>query len=179
MQRIGLMPGFLLCKEQGNEANLPTVGSAPQADAWLPRSHAHARWTRGDPCASREGSHPSRHLSQPPAPARLRLHRSQRLGAVEVSAVLKSGRLTRSPRLYLYCLSNALAVPRLALVVPKRFAASAVVRNRIRRLAREAFRLGQATIGAQDCVVRLVKAPGEAPITLDELEALFRRATGG
>jgi ribonuclease P protein component len=177
MQRIGLMPGFLLCKERCDEANLPTVSSAPQADAWLPRSHAHARWTRGDPCAAREGAHPSRHLSRPPAPARLR--RSQRLGAAEVSAVLKSGTLTRSPRLYLYCLRNTLAGPRLALVVPKRFAASAVLRNRIRRLAREAFRLGQATIGRQDCVVRLVKAPGEIPITLDELDALFRRATGG
>jgi ribonuclease P protein component len=93
--------------------------------------------------------------------------------------VLKSGRLIRSPRLYLYCLRNALAGPRLALVVPKRFAASAVLRNRIRRLAREAFRLGQAAIGAQDCVVRLVKAPGETPITLDELHALFRRGASG
>jgi ribonuclease P protein component len=109
----------------------------------------------------------------------LRLRRSQRLGAADVSAVLRSGRLTRSPRLYLYRLPNAQVGPRLALVVPKRFAASAVLRNRIRRLAREAFRLGQATIGAQDCVVRLVKAPGETPVTLDELNALFSRSAGG
>ena len=172
------MLGFLLSKEQGNEANLSTVGGAPQADTWLPRSHAHARRTRGNPCAPREGSRPSRHLSRPPAPARLRLRRSQRLGAADVSAVLKSGRLIRSPRLHLYCHHNALLHARLALVVPKRFAASAVLRNRIRRLAREAFRLGQATIGAQDCVLRLVRAPGETPVTLDELGALFRRSAG-
>lgn len=179
MQRIGLMPGFLTRKEPGNEANLPTVSGAPQADAWVSRSHAHARWTRGDPCASREGSRPSRRLSRPPAPARLRLRRRQRLGAADVSAVLKSGRLTRSSRFHLYCLPNALVDPRLALVVPKRFAARAVDRNRIRRLAREAFRQGQAALGARDCVVRLVQAPGETPVTLAELAQLFRRGAGG
>jgi ribonuclease P protein component len=109
----------------------------------------------------------------------LRLRRSQRLGAADVSAVLKSGRLIRSPRLHLYCLPNALLHARLALVVPKRFVAHAVLRNRIRRLAREAFRLGQAAIGAQDCVLRLVRAPGETPVTLDEIGALFRRSAGG
>jgi ribonuclease P protein component len=109
----------------------------------------------------------------------LRLHPSQRLGAAQVSAVLKSGRLARSTRLYLYRLPNEFGRSRLALIVPKRFAASAVVRNRIRRLAREAFRLAQVEIGAQDCVVRLVKVPGEAPITLGELAGLFRRGANG
>jgi ribonuclease P protein component len=109
----------------------------------------------------------------------LRLRSSQRLGAAQVSAVLKSGRLARSTRLYLYRLPNAFGRPRLALIVPKRFAARAVVRNRIRRLAREAFRLAQAAIGAQDCVVRLVKVPGDPPITLGEFEGLFRRGANG
>ena len=173
------MLGFLRSKGYRNEANLPTLRGAPQANAWLPRAHAHARRARRDPCASREGSRPARRLIPEPGPARLRLHRRQRLGAADVSAVLKSGRLTRSPRLYLYCSPNSLGCPRLALVVPKRFVASAVRRNRIRRLAREAFRLNQAEIGAQDCVVRLVKAPGTAPVTREELEALFRRGVNG
>ena len=93
--------------------------------------------------------------------------------------MLKSGRLARSTRLYLYRLPNEFGRPRLALIVPKRFVASAVMRNRIRRLAREAFRLARVAIGAQDCVVRLVKVPGEAPITLGELEGLFRRGANG
>ena len=179
MQRIGLMPGFLPLKEYFNEANLPTLGGAPQTDARLPRTHAHARRPRSDSCASREGAHPSRHLTRTPGRERLRLRRSQRLGAGQVSAVLKSGRLARSTRLYLYRLPNELGCPRLALIVPKRFVASAVVRNRIRRLAREAFRLAQVAIGAQDCVVRLVKVPGETPITRGELEGLFQRGTNG
>lgn len=109
----------------------------------------------------------------------MRLRRGQRLGAAAVSAVLKSGKLTRSPRLYLYRSPNTAGCPRLALVVPKRFAPRAVLRNRIRRLAREAFRLCQMEIGAQDCVVRLVKAPGDAPVNRAELEALFRRSVNG
>jgi ribonuclease P protein component len=60
--------------------------------------------------------------------------------------------------------------------VPKRLAPRAVTRNRIRRLVREAFRMQQARLGSLDCVVRLVKAPGETPVTLAEIEALLARA---
>ncbi len=87
--------------------------------------------------------------------------------------MLKSGRLARSPRVFLYSLPNAVGRARFALIVPKRFAPGAVVRNRIRRLAREAFRLAQATVGEQDCVIRLVAAPGERPITLGEMQAIL------
>jgi ribonuclease P protein component len=93
--------------------------------------------------------------------------------------VLKSGRLARSPRLHLYRLPNAVGCARLALIVPKRLAARAVLRNRIRRLVREAFRLEQVRIGAQDCVVRLVSAPGARPITLGEVEAVLRGDANG
>lgn len=180
MQRIGLIAGFRQSKEHRNEANLPTLRGAPQADARLPRAHAHARRARGDPCASREGSRPVGHLTARDAgAARLRLRRGQRLGAAAVSAVLKSGRLTRSSRLYLYRAPNAVGCPRLALIVPKRLVPRAVLRNRIRRLAREAFRICQIDMGAADCVVRLVKAPGDAPVSRAELETLFKRSVNG
>ena len=39
--------------------------------------------------------------------------------------------------------------------------------------------LAQVAIGGQDCVVRLVKVPGEPSITLGELAGLFRRGTNG
>jgi ribonuclease P protein component len=93
-----------------------------------------------------------------------------------VAAVLKSGKLTRSARLSLYWRPNGLACARLALVVPKRLAPLAVTRNRIRRVVREAFRLQQQLLGAHDCVVRLVKAPGDAPISRGEVEALLLRS---
>jgi ribonuclease P protein component len=173
------MPGFLSPKDDSNEADLPTLGGAPEADARLSRTHAHSRWSRGHSRAPGEGPRPPRHLTRTPDPARSRLHRSQRLGAREVSAVLKSGRLLRAPRIYLYSLPNEVGRARLALIVPKRLAPGAVLRNRIRRLVREAFRLGQAAIGARDCVIRLVKAPGDRPISLDEIQAIFRTGANG
>lgn len=173
------MPGFLISKDDGNEADLPTLGGAPEADARISRTHAHSRRSCGDPRAPGEGPRPSRHLTRAPGPARARLRPGQRLGAREVSAVLKSGRLVRAPRIYLYSLPNEVGRARLALIVPKRFAPSAVRRNRIRRLAREAFRLTQTAIGARDCVLRLVAAPGARPLTLAEVQALFRTGTNG
>jgi len=167
------MPGFLFPKDDGNEADLPTLGGAPEADARLSRTHAHSRRSRGGPRAPGEGPRPPRHLTRAPGLARARLHRSQRLGAREVSAVLKSGRLARAPRVHLYSLPNEVGRARLALIVSKRFVPTAVVRNRIRRLAREAFRLAQATVGPRDCVIRLVAAPGERPITLGEIQAIL------
>ncbi len=92
--------------------------------------------------------------------------------------MLKRGRLTRGARLCLYRLPNALAQPRLALVVPKRLAPHATTRNRIRRLIREAFRLQQQRIGGNDCVVRLVKASGDAPVTREEIETLLLHGVG-
>lgn len=103
----------------------------------------------------------------------MRLARAQRLGAAEVAAALKTGQLTRGARLSLYRLPNSLAYSRLALVVPKRLAPKAVTRNRVRRLVREAFRLQQRRIMASDCVVRLLSATSDPPITRAEVEALF------
>lgn len=85
--------------------------------------------------------------------------------------------MIRAARLHLYRLPSPFGYPRLALVVPKRLAPRAVTRNRIRRLVREAFRLQQQRLGALDCVVRLVKAPGDAPVTREEIDALLARAT--
>jgi ribonuclease P protein component len=89
--------------------------------------------------------------------------------------VLKHGRLTRDARLRLYRLPNSLGFPRLALVVPKRLVPRATARNRIRRLIREAFRLQQLRLGGNDCVVRLAKASGGAPVTREEIETLLLR----
>jgi ribonuclease P protein component len=87
--------------------------------------------------------------------------------------------VTRAARFSLYRLPNLLGFPRLALVVPKRLAPRAVTRNRIRRLIREAFRLQQHRLGALDCVVRMVKAPGEAPVARAEVEELLARVPHG
>lgn len=87
--------------------------------------------------------------------------------------------MTRAARFSVYRLPNSSGYPRLALIVPKRLAPRAVTRNRVRRLIREAFRLHQTRLGALDCVVRMVQAPGGAPVTRAEIEALLVRNANG
>lgn len=48
---------------------------------------------------------------------------------------------------------------RLGLIVPKRLAKRAVLRNLLKRLAREAFRQAQASLPPMDYVLRLSKPP--------------------
>jgi ribonuclease P protein component len=105
--------------------------------------------------------------------ARLRLARAQRLGTAEVARVLKVGRVTRGGRLSVYSLPNSLAYARLALIVPKRLAPQAVLRNRVRRLAREAFRLRQPLLDSNDCVIRLIRSAADPPVTREEVDALL------
>jgi len=93
-----------------------------------------------------------------------------------VAATLKGGKVVRAARFQLYQRATVLGHPRLALVVPKRLAPRAVTRNRIRRVVREAFRIHQERLGARDCVVRLMTAPGDAPVTRADIEALLARA---
>lgn len=85
--------------------------------------------------------------------------------------------MIRAARFHLYRLPSSFDYPRLALVVPKRLAPRAVTRNRIRRLVREAFRVQQPRLGSLDCVVRLMKPPGDTPVTRAEIEALLDRAS--
>lgn len=69
-----------------------------------------------------------------------------------------------------YC-SNAQSGARLGLVIPKKQARSAVLRNAIKRQARECFRLRVANLPAFDLVLRLTK-----PVTARAGEPLARAA---
>lgn len=106
-----------------------------------------------------------------------RLRATQRLGAADVEATLRRGRRHSSARLSLYCRPNRLAYARLALIVPKKLVRTAVQRNRVRRLAREAFRQTQAQLLGQDCVIRATRPPGSEPFSLPEMRDLLARAT--
>ncbi|HJY07945.1 MAG TPA: ribonuclease P protein component [Bryobacteraceae bacterium] len=108
---------------------------------------------------------------------RLRLRRFQRLGAINVAAALRSGKPVRTAGLALYRRNNDLDCARLALIVPKKLIPTAVARNRIRRLTREAFRLHQAHLSGLDCVVRVTRPLGEAGLNLADVQALMRRAS--
>ncbi|MBS0576456.1 MAG: ribonuclease P protein component [Proteobacteria bacterium] len=69
-------------------------------------------------------------------------------------------------------------VPRLGIAVPKRVAASAVERNRIRRIVREDFRHRRGQLAAVDYVLvaQRAAAAAPAPALRDALAGLWRRA---
>lgn len=68
---------------------------------------------------------------------------------------------------------NALAYPRLGLAISRKAAKLAVVRNRVKRIARESFRLHQAQLGGTDYVV--LGRPGMAELTNPVLFASLAR----
>jgi ribonuclease P protein component len=106
---------------------------------------------------------------------RQRLRRGQRLGAADVGLALKAGRRFRGARFSLYGRPNAAGLARIALVVPKKLVPLAVDRNRIRRIARESFRLHQEHLLGLDVVVRLVQKCGAEPVSGAELVPLLDR----
>ena len=70
---------------------------------------------------------------------------------------------------------NGLGLARLGLVVAKKLCPRAVDRNRIRRLAREQFRLMQNELPEWDMVLRLARKP-QGDNMAEELQDLFARA---
>lgn len=77
----------------------------------------------------------------------------------EFSSVFRFKRVFRGAGLDLHVAPNGLDMARLGLIVPKKVWPRAVDRNRIKRIAREVFRLGQADWTGLDMIVR-VKARG-------------------
>ncbi len=108
-----------------------------------------------------------------------RLHRPE-----EFSAVMAARQVVRGACFDLhFCQADASGRARLGLIVPKRLARAASLRNAIKRQGREAFRQVASAIPACDLVLRL-KRPvlqvnatdgGQRKIWRAEMETLLRR----
>ncbi|HHT9117454.1 MAG TPA: ribonuclease P protein component [Candidatus Hypogeohydataceae bacterium YC38] len=89
--------------------------------------------------------------------------------------VFQDGRAFRGGSLKAYILSNSLAYTRLGIVTSKKIGTS-VVRNRIRRLLRECYRLNKTSLGLG---VDLVLIPRKGfPTTLRRVEEDFKKLVG-
>ncbi len=99
----------------------------------------------------------------------------------EIDACYRQGRRWTSRLLRIHVKENGLDVPRLAISVPGRLC-NAVLRNRWKRLIREAFRLNRPAIGGG---LDIVAVPNRSPDDLKRQEVetvlleLVRRHRGG
>ncbi|HQR03533.1 MAG: ribonuclease P protein component [Proteobacteria bacterium] len=91
------------------------------------------------------------------------------LEAGEYTKVFAYRQTLKGKRFDLHYRPNRLDTARLGLVVPKRCARRAVLRNAIKRQARECFRHYRSHLPAMDLVLRLAR-----PITTDQVPASWR-----
>jgi len=100
--------------------------------------------------------------------------------AAEFSAVFSHRRVLRGERFDLHYRPNAGDGARLGLVIAKKLARRAVLRNLLKRLGREAFRHARGELPAFDLVLRLAKPVASAgratrQLARAEIDALLGR----
>lgn len=91
--------------------------------------------------------------------------------AAQYAEVFAARRGLRGEHFVLHYRPNGLPGPRLGLVIPKKQARRAVLRNAIKRQAREVFRQRRASLPAVDMVVRLARPISKAAPTAGAAEA--------
>lgn len=100
------------------------------------------------------------------------------LKANEYSYVFKGGTLVRGKHWQVIAKSLKVSKPRLGLAISKKIHCLAVDRNRLKRIARETFRLQRQHLGNWDFVVMTRKSkPVKNPILSIELLDLFKKVT--
>lgn len=107
-------------------------------------------------------------------PARLGLDATRRLAKkADFERLLRDGsRRSRSGYTF-FVAARAEGPPRLGILISRKHAARATVRNQIKRCIREAFRLEQATMGALDVLVRPPYGSRPGVAMLGRLRELF------
>jgi len=92
--------------------------------------------------------------------------------AVEFQAVLQNRIILSGALLRLYVKPTNAGYARIGLIVAKRIERSAVRRNRIKRILREAFRQHQQAVAGLDCVLQLRR-----PFALSDSARIFQEAS--
>jgi ribonuclease P protein component len=118
------------------EADLPAQRAQTEEEARLPGAHGYTRGPRDPQAAARQGSEAALRLSDRVGPVQRR-HRLSR--SRDFDTVYRHGRSVSTRYLVLYWFPREEADVRMGLAVPKDVG-TAVVRNRIKRQLREAWR---------------------------------------
>lgn len=106
--------------------------------------------------------------------SRTLFHKGQRLHTPqEFAAVLSARKVVKGETFDLHFLfPDEAAVARLGLVIPKRMAQAASLRNAIKRQGREAFR--QTSLRSCDVVLRLKRRVDKIPAEFDQQRKIWR-----
>lgn len=156
--------GFHLAGGFLHETYLSTFRRASQAHSRFPRSSTYPWWPCRYSRTSCQGPSSSERLTPDPVIAvaesecfrpEYRLHQ-----AGEFAAVFQHRRVSRGVLFDLHWRPNGLSTARLGLVVPKRLARRAVLRNLIKRIAREHFRRQRLGLPSMDLILKLARKPG-------------------
>lgn len=137
----------------GDEADLPAFQDAARAPTRLSRAQPHCRRTQSAPQPARQRPAPPRTLVA--AGKRFGLDGERRLRQkAQFETLLQHGERRTLEGYTFYTRRRASGRARLGMLVSRRHAARAVVRNGLKRCIREAFRLEQERLGPLDVLVR-------------------------
>ena len=178
MTSLVLLPGSagrLGGKRCAREEDFSTEQPTPEEDARLPRAHAQPGGPPGAEAAAPEGSQAPRALTE--QPGRQTLGRAERLRQkADFDRVFREGARVEGPLLILLGRRSEAGLSRLGLAVSRRVC-GAVLRTRLRRLLREAFRRHKQLLASPLDLVAMPRARmgerGQA-----EVDDEYRRLVG-
>lgn len=177
--QTAVISGLTQARRFRHETHISTLSCSPQAYARLSGSHAFARRSFCDSCASRQGPGTSVGLNDVQmAEFDQGFRPSYRLRKTdEFSSVFAFRKSLRSAHFQLLYRPNGSASARLGTVMAKKLAKRAVERNLLKRLGRESFRAVRSELLHYDFVLRLAVSPTQATKgqLRAELDGLFKR----
>lgn len=148
------------------EENVPASQPPPPADARISEADEHGDGPQGAESATGKGPPPPRRLVSPAREGRLRTHK-------DFQDLYEHGSVARGEFMVLIARANGLERVRLG-VVASRKVGGAVVRNRCKRLLREAARTLYKTVEMTGVDLLLIARPPCRNVRLDVVQAESR-----